>query len=129
MKTPKKWFKTIAIFLIGLILTQSCTVYRRTPVSLEQAAQQNLKAKVETTSNETFKFKYITYEEGQFYGVKKKSGDLVKEPLQEEDITKILLHNKSGSTWLTVAVLALPVAFVLFSIGMLIVYWVSPESF
>ena len=56
------------------------------------------------------KYKYITYEDGMFYGVKKKtSGELVKTPLNQENIVRILIENKSASTWATVAVIAIPI--------------------
>jgi hypothetical protein len=41
-ESTKKWFKTTALFLSGLILFQSCSAYK-TPVTLEQAVQEKKK--------------------------------------------------------------------------------------
>ena len=77
MKTLKKWLKTIALFLTALILFQSCSVYK-TPVTLEQAVLEQKEVKITTASDESVKYKYIVYEDGQFYGVKNNPGEDVK---------------------------------------------------
>ena len=108
-KIQTKRLKSTAVFLASLILLQGCVVYHKTPTSLEQARQENIKTKITTTDNETSKYKYITYEEGTFYGVNKKKGELVKSPLNGAEIEKILTKNKSASTWATVITIAVPV--------------------
>ncbi|MDH3699528.1 MAG: hypothetical protein OEQ81_12755 [Flavobacteriaceae bacterium] len=105
----KRRFKTTALVLAFLVLFQGCVVYHKTPTTLEQARQEHIKTKITNTDNETAKYKYITYEEGTFYGVKKESGELVKYPLNEEDIVKIITKNKTASTWVTVTVIAVPI--------------------
>ena len=109
MKSTNKLPKTIALFFVILILFQSCVVYHKTPTSLEKASQERIKAKVATTDQQTFKYKYITYKDGQFYGVKKKSGELIKTPLSKENTLKVVLKNRSASTWGTVSLIATPV--------------------
>ena len=114
MKRSKIWLKTLAYFLTALMLLQSCTVYRSTPVNVEQAAEQQLKAKVRTTDDKTFKFDYIAEENGSFYGIKfhemtKKLGEYDQIPLNEEEISKILIQNKTASTMATVVVIAIPI--------------------
>jgi uncharacterized membrane protein len=118
MKATNKLPKAIALFFVLLLLFQSCVVYHKTPTSLEKASQESIKAKVTTTNQQTYKYKYITYEDGQFYGVKKKSGELIKTPVSEEDTLKVVLKNKSASTWGTVSLIATPVmAFIIILIA------------
>lgn len=106
MKTFRKPFRTGCYLLIAMTLFQSCVVYRKTPTSLEEASKQQIRTKIIKTNGEISKYRYITYEDGQFYGVRKKSGELVKTPLSEQEIKKVLTNNKSASTWVTVGVIA-----------------------
>ncbi|WP_297695305.1 hypothetical protein [uncultured Eudoraea sp.] len=92
-----------------LVLFQGCVVYHKTPTTLEQARQEHIKTKITNTDNETMTYKYITYEEGTFYGVTTRYGKEVKKPLNKEDIVRILTKNKSASTWVTVTVIAGPI--------------------
>jgi len=110
-KIQTKRLKTTAVFLASLILLQGCVVYHKTPSTLEQARQENIKTKIMTTDNETSKYKYITYEEGTFYGVNKKSGELVKTPLIQEEVTEVLTKNEKASTLWTVIAIGVPVVF------------------
>jgi hypothetical protein len=45
MKTIRKQIKHFALLFTTLILFQSCVVYQKTSLSLEQAAKEQLKAK------------------------------------------------------------------------------------
>ena len=109
MEAIKTRLKTIAWFLTVLMLFQSCVVYHKTPTTLEKASREQIKTKVTNTDGITSNYRYITYEDGDYYGVKKKSGELVKTPLNEQEIAEVVLTNKTASTWLTVGVIALPV--------------------
>jgi len=104
-----KGLRNIAWFLTTLMLFQSCVVYHKTPTTLEKASKEHIKTKITNAEGETSIYKYITYEDGVFYGVSKKSGELVKTPLDERYINKLLIKNKSASTWVTVAVIAVPI--------------------
>ncbi|MBT8235656.1 MAG: hypothetical protein KJO04_05655 [Bacteroidia bacterium] len=108
-KNHKKRFKSITILLALLVLFQGCVVYHKTPTTLEQARQEHIKTKITNTDNETMTYKYITYEEGTFYGVTTRYGKEVKKPLNDEDIVRIITKNKSASTWVTVTVIAGPI--------------------
>ena len=109
MKALKKWLKTIALFFISIMIFQSCVAYQSTSVSLEQAVQEQAPSKVNTIPNETLYFKQIVFEEGQFYGLKKAKGEIVKIPIDNNDVYKVFLHSKSKSTWATIAVIAVPI--------------------
>ena len=96
MRKLKKGLKVIAIFLSGLILLQSCSTYK-TPVSLQQAAQEEKAVKIVTVDDNTYNYKYIIYEEGQFYGVKDNPGEDVKFPIDMEEVADVLM--KKGLPW------------------------------
>ena len=96
MKKLKKSLKVIALFLSALILFQSCATYK-TPVTHEQAAQEEKAVKIITVDNDTYKYKYIVYEDGQFYGVKDNPGEDVKFPIDTEEVTAVMM--KKGLPW------------------------------
>ncbi len=109
MRTFYTRLKATAVFLAFLVLFQGCVVYHKTQTTLEQAQQENIKTKIMTTDYETTKYKYITYEEGTFYGVNKKSGEYVKTLLNEDEVVKVFTKNKRASTWATVLTIGVPV--------------------
>ncbi len=117
MKALRKWLKTFALFLTALILFQSCSVYK-TPVTLEQAVLGQKEVKITTASDETVKYKYIVYEDGQFYGVKNNPGEEVKFAINVDEVYEVLAKKGGLPTWvwiiggvlvITVIILALSV--------------------
>ena len=110
MEAVKKRLKIIAWFLTLLILLQSCVVYHKTPTTLEIASKEQVKTKVTDRNGEISKFKYISYQEGAYYGyVEEEWGEFIKVPLNSEDIISVRTKNKSASTWVTILVIAVPV--------------------
>ena len=110
MGAIKGRLKATALFLCVLLLFQSCVVYHKTPTTLEKASQERIKTKITNIEGETFKYKYITFEEGQFYGVHEpeERGEFVKVPLESEDIINVRTKNKSASSWVTILVITVP---------------------
>ncbi len=104
MKTIKKQIKPKVLVFVLLILFQSCTVYKSANVSLEQASKKEIKTKIITSSDEKLKFKFIQTDQGKYYGVKKIEGEIVKTPLNEQYIKKIVLKDKTLSLILTIAI-------------------------
>ena len=104
MKTLKKQLKIVALFFSALILLQGCTVYKSVPISIEQAVQNESKVRVKTNANEKFKFSRIGIEDGNYYGVKKSKGAIVKTPLDQNFINTINEKDKTVSTIATVGV-------------------------
>ena len=109
MKTLKIHLRMKASILILLMLFQSCTVYKKTTITLPQAVQNETIVKVKTKS-ENLKFTRVGIENGNYYGVKKMDGEIVKIPLEPQNILSIKEKDQSMSTILTVA---LPVTIVL----------------
>lgn len=97
MKFIRTFIKKIAFILSLLLLFQGCTVYQKAAITLEEAYQANDKVRVETKIGEKFKFNYIDFEEGVFYGVKDKYGEITKLPLDSNYIERIKLKDKTGS--------------------------------
>ena len=102
MKTLKKGLKTISLFLSGLILFQSCATYK-TPTTLKEAVQEEKAVKIVTIDDDSYKYKYIVYEDGQFYGVKDNPGEDVKFPINTEEIADVMMKNKTIPTWVIIA--------------------------
>ncbi|MBC2839851.1 hypothetical protein [Robiginitalea sp. SC105] len=110
MKPLSKTLIICLLLMTSLILFQSCVAYQRNPTTLEIAEQEHIQTKITNSNGESAEYKYITYEDGQFYGVTKKSGKLIKSLLRTEDIRTVKLKDKIGSTMLWIGI---PLVFVL----------------
>lgn len=108
MKTKLFGNKFVLWFLILIVILQSCTVYNKTPVSLEEAGASNKKAEVLKTNDSILHFKKIEQVNGTFYGVKKVKGQMLKVPLSQNEISRIRTKNESASTTLTIASIVIP---------------------
>ncbi len=109
MKTLKTSLKTTALFIMAMTLLQSCIAYQNTPVSLEQAEQSKKRVKLKTSSNQTYNFEQIVLEEEEFYGLKKKRGEITKTAISDALDNKLFLQSKRKSTWATLGVIGVPV--------------------
>ena len=103
MKTIRQYLESLVSLFSLLILFQSCVVYEKSSVSLDWAAKQELRAKVEMKTSETYKFKRISFENEHYYGIKEIIGETTKTPLQADTLDKVLLQNKSASAVITIA--------------------------
>lgn len=99
-----KYLKTkiVPITLVFVMLLQSCSIYKKTPVTLDEAAKANSKVLVERTNKEKFKLKKIENIDGKYLGIKKVKGETVSIQLDEKDIQSIRVLDKSKSTVATV---------------------------
>ncbi len=112
MKTIKKRTNNnryFAFLFVLLLLFQSCTIYRKSPVSLKEAAKEQKKARVQYNNYEIYRFQRIVEKNSHFYGVKKEKGELVKSPIEANRLDNVRLHNESLSTILSIFV---PVAII-----------------
>ncbi|WP_242156854.1 hypothetical protein [Aestuariivivens sediminis] len=101
MKIINKYLKLVAFFLATLMLIQGCTVYRTTPVTLEEASATNNKVKLKKIDNQTIKYKKIISINQEYFGVKKSKGDLINVPINKEDIKSIKIKNRYLSNLLS----------------------------
>jgi len=120
MKSSKIKLKFIALLFSILILFQGCSVYKSVPISLEQAVQSESKVRVKTKTNEKLKFMRIGIENGNYYGVKKNKGVIVKTPLDQDFINRINEKDKILSTVLSIAI-SVVVLVVIWGIGLAVV--------
>jgi ABC-type antimicrobial peptide transport system permease subunit len=103
MNKIKNKIKLFSLTLSILVMFQSCTVYKSTTVSLEQATKEQIKAKVETKNQAKINFKYIINENGNYFGMRKVEGKMEKMQLNEKLINTIKLKDKTTSTILSIA--------------------------
>ncbi|PHR69652.1 MAG: hypothetical protein COA67_09585 [Lutibacter sp.] len=97
MRKIKNQFKIIILLFTSIILMQSCRVYKKESVTLENAVKEQKRVKIITNDNKKYKFKRVTYEDGLFYGINKKKGKEIKTQLNIDDLKKVRLHNKTMS--------------------------------
>jgi len=90
------------------MMFQSCVAYQSASVSLEQAVREQKRTKINTISKKKHHYEQIVLEEGQFYGLQKLNKNMVKIPLDTHEIDEVFIQSKSKSTWLTVAIIAIP---------------------
>ena len=125
MKNFTNHIKFIGTLLSILILFQSCRVYHATSVTLKQAVMEEKRVKVRMKNMEKFRFQRIGFESGQFYGVKRIKGKIVRIPLSQEEIGYIKLHNKTWSVIygiITGVVITYGAAIILF-----LITWTGPN--
>ena len=60
---------SIYLVLIAIILSQSCAVYQKTPVSLSEASFAQSRVKVINTSGDKISFKKIIAVDSLYYGI------------------------------------------------------------
>ena len=117
MKKVQHRFQNLGLVLGLMLLVQSCGVYYKTPISLEEAVDRETKVKVYTAEGNNIRYKKITASDGQFYGTKMKAGKMTQIPLNPDDIVSVRLKNKKASTWVTIGTVGVPlVALVIFLI-------------
>ena len=113
MKTIRKDFKTTCYILMVLILCQSCVVYHKTPVTMEQAAKANTKTKLLLKDGKIEKFKFVTFKDGQYYGTRITGNGTVNIPIDSNSVDKVQVKNKTASILVTVIPLAALTALVI----------------
>ncbi|MFV8344001.1 hypothetical protein [Flavobacterium sp. XS2P39] len=104
MKLKNFKTKTVCFLLVIALVLQSCSVYKKTPVTLEQAATANRKVLVIKSDNTKLKFTRIEQIEGIYYGRIKTRAGIEKIPLTESDLKTIRVLDKTATTVGNVAI-------------------------
>ncbi|SHM08802.1 hypothetical protein [Flavobacterium xinjiangense] len=104
MTLPNLKNRTICFLLIIALILQSCAVYKKTPVTLNEAANVDRKILVVKTDNTKLKFKKIEKIDGVYYGLIKTKGQIEKIPLTESDLKTIRVLDKTATTIGNVAI-------------------------
>ncbi|PIF60900.1 hypothetical protein [Flavobacterium sp. 11] len=97
MKYKSLKTKTVCFLLVIALIFQSCGVYKKTPVTLEQAVTADSKVLVVNADNKIFKFIRIEQIDGIYYGHLKTKGKIEKIPLTESDLKTIRVLNKTAT--------------------------------
>jgi len=90
--------KSICLVLIVVITLQSCSVYKKNSVNLNEASDAKSKVLVTRTNNEKIRFKKIVQIDSSYYGIKHANGEEIKIPLKESDIKSVRVLDKTNST-------------------------------
>lgn len=109
METLKIHVKAVILFFSVLMMLQSCTVYKSTPLTIEQAVQKESEVKVQWKNGYVSKYKTIIIDNENYYGVKKNNGENEKSLLDEKNISNIKEKNKI----LSVLSVAVPIAIII----------------
>lgn len=121
MNTSNLSFKAISTILSIMILMQSCSVYDKTPVTLETAVTYPRPVKVVSNNSKNYKFKSLEQKEDQIYGVARRNSKTsrilyaqiienkidrryVKILLKDEQVNNIYHKDKFTSTVVTILV-------------------------
>ncbi|MBP2283315.1 hypothetical protein H4V97_001633 [Flavobacterium sp. CG_23.5] len=102
----QKYFKSkiVCVLLIFVLLMQSCAIYQKTSVSLDDAVASNRKVLITKTDGAKLKLKRVELTDGKYYGIVKVDGKTEKIILVENDIRTIRILNKSATTIGTVGI-------------------------
>jgi hypothetical protein len=98
MTLPNLKNKSVCFFLVIALILQSCAVYKKTPVTINEAANADRKILVLKTDNTKIKFKKIEQIDGIYYGLIRSKGRIEKIPLTESDLKTIRVLDKTATT-------------------------------
>ncbi len=104
MKLKNLKTKTVCFLLVIALILQSCSVYKRTSVTLDEAVTADRKILVVNTDNKKLKFIRIEQIDGMYYGHIKTKGKIEKIPLTESDLKTIRVLDKTATTIGNVAI-------------------------
>ncbi len=91
-----QYLKTLILSLsFILLLLESCSVYQKTPVTLEEAAKSGVKAKVEQKGQRDLYAKKIENKDGVYYAVQNNGAAPTR--LEENDVTAVRVLDKPKS--------------------------------
>ena len=105
IRFTNKYLKPVALFLVVVFLFQSCKIYHKESVSIEQAIGPDKKRiRVITYDDREFVFDSIYYKNDSLYGHlwKKDATDFL---IREKSIKEIHLYDAGNSTALTIALI------------------------
>ena len=117
MKKIRNHLRICNCILIIAILCQSCVVYHKTPVTLEQAVQENTKTKILLEDGRVEKFKFVTQKDQQYFGTRMTGNGYVDIQIDENAVSKVQVKNKTASILVTVIPLAALTSWVIFVVS------------
>jgi hypothetical protein len=104
MKRKNLKNKTVSFLLVITLILQSCSVYKKTSVTIDEAVTADRKILVVKTDNTKLKFKRIEQTDGIYYGLLKTRAGIERIPLTESDLKTIRVLDKTATTVGNVAI-------------------------
>jgi PBP1b-binding outer membrane lipoprotein LpoB len=98
--------KIVCVLLIFVLMLQSCAVYQKTAVSLDEAVTSKRKVLITTTDGAKLKLKKVEQIEGKYFGIVKLDSKTEKIILIENDIRTIRILNKTATTLSNIGIIA-----------------------
>ncbi len=105
--------KMISVLLIIALILPSCSVYKKSPSTLDEAIAANNRILIVNTDNSTYKFNRIIQIDQTYYGEIKTVSGTEKMPLSETKIKSIHVLDNKKTTKLNLKIIASPVFIVL----------------
>ncbi len=88
----------ICLLLVFSLTLQSCVIYKKEPISIEDAVIKNKKTLIINSDKTKHKYLRIIQIDGQYYGETKKGSKYKKVLLTENEIKSIHPMDKTAST-------------------------------
>jgi PBP1b-binding outer membrane lipoprotein LpoB len=98
--------KIVCVLLIFVLMLQSCAVYQKTAVSVDEAVTSKRKVLITTTDGAKLKLKKVEQIEGKYFGIVKLDSKTEKIILIENDIRTIRILNKTATTLSNIGIIA-----------------------
>jgi len=114
MKTLKKQSRLTAVFMVFVVFLQSCTIYKSVPISIDQAVKNQSEVKIHTLNHDTYRFTAIEDIDGNYFGINKSAHEILRTPLNENQISTIKEKDKTLTTIFDVGVVFIILAPVIF---------------
>jgi PBP1b-binding outer membrane lipoprotein LpoB len=102
--------KMISVLFVIALMLQSCSIYKKPPASLDEAARANARTVVVNTDNSQHKFTRITQVDNEYYGEIKTIRGAKKLPLSESNIKSIKVLDKTATTLINLGIIVIPIA-------------------
>ena len=109
--------KIISVTLVFILMLQSCSVYKKTPVTIDEAAKSNSRILIRRTDDTKLKLKRIENVDGAYFGVKRIDGKIVSLPLDEKNLKSIRVLDKTKTTLGNVSIVVLTLGVILIFIA------------
>ncbi|WP_445383250.1 hypothetical protein [Robiginitalea sp. IMCC43444] len=100
MKNKRTYHIPLTFLLALLMVFQSCTVYKKQAVSLEEAVQARKKTRITMADGTVKKYSYITYRDEQYFGVKpaeSASKNMIDEVLPSNAVSTVKIKDLKAS--------------------------------
>ncbi|WP_136669022.1 hypothetical protein [Flavobacterium sp. H122] len=95
-------YKTLLGSLLSAFILGSCSIYKTEPISIDNAISIGTTVKVIKIDNQKIKLQRIEKSDSIYYGIKKSKGQIIKVPLEPNQIKSIHEIDKTSSAISTV---------------------------